>query len=317
MKQIIIVVSKVIIIFTALFLSSCVNLPGTSQEGSNHLASFRLPTATEYSGAAISSTHDNNNIANAFQDFSADTIASSEDSALSAIVRQWELLQQFMDEESTVRTIRRGLFMETIISSITPPSFYELYGQEWDCAALLALDLTFTIGVTCQAHLHNERLLGALMEFTEICSDNIRINVVEEIASGMHPTRHGLRPSQRIFLEALEAYMDMVNAPFWYDMYANDPVITHIGLPNPNSDGSCDFFTVWLYDPAFLDLCNDELAIYTMDLRQEIIDFIGMDCYRFEFRINRCGADDYDEIHENLICSVVVCYRYMGCGIDW
>jgi len=284
MKRFAALLMLVLAVVSIIFLVSCSHLPGSSNDGQRRLATFRFPRASNES--AYISHQDNINIHDAFQEAVSDFF-EIEDDDLAILARQWELLQQFMEEESAVRTARRGLVMNRVVTYTAPPSFYELYGLDWDCGAFLALDLTFTVGTGCEGNLRGERLMSILQELAEICGDSMRTDMIGYFASGMSPTRHSLPPSQLVFLEALEAYMNMVNAPFWADN-AIDPIITHIGLPNPRSSGRCYFFTVWLYDLAFITLCYDELAIYTMPLRQEMIDFIGMDYYRFEFRVNRC-----------------------------
>ncbi|MCL2361897.1 MAG: hypothetical protein FWC73_08815 [Defluviitaleaceae bacterium] len=309
MKRIIVIFTMFLVVGLAFFLASCSHLPSGSGEGPR-IAAFRLPGESVNDGPRLS-PQNNINTQDAFQELAVDM----EDDDILLLIRQWELLLQFMEEESMVRTYRRGLLLDRMEDSITPPSFYDLYGHQWNCIAIMALDLTFTVGRMCQNYRHNERLLTALLEFSELCEDFIRIDVVREMASGMHPTRQSLTPSELIFLEALEAYMDIVNIPFWYDMYTNDPVITHIGLPSPNSPGGYNFFTIWLYDLSYIPLCNNELAVYTMDLRKEITEFIGMDTYRFEFRVNRCeGIDMYDTSDEDNCSIMAYCNRRMDCS---
>jgi len=286
MKKFLAILALILTVSAILILVSYSHFNSYSEEGNRNLARFRLPgTAVESINFIQFSYHDNINIHDTFQEFDID---EHDNSSLTIIARQWELLQQFIEGEPTVLTTRRGLIMHRDITPAALPSFYELYGVDWDCGALMALDLTLAIRPNCQNNLNNERLMNIFHEFHEICGGNIFIHAMGELFSEMLTTRHSLSQSQLKFLEALESYMEFVNIPFWYDMYKNDPVITHIGLPNPNTAGRCYFFTVWLYDPALIALSDDELAEYTIPLREEMKDFIGLQSYRFEFRVNRC-----------------------------
>jgi len=206
---------------------------------------------------------------------------------LTTLAQQWARLQLFM-EESAIRTTRRGILMDSVISMIGPP-FHDLSDIIFDCDTLLDLGLSFVVGVTCQNHVHNELLLNTLLEFTEICRDNLRFEVMGEMVFGMMPTRQSLTTSQQYFLNCLESFMAVVNAPFWEDMYSNDPIITHIGLPTTLVGWGYPFFTVWLYDPDLLGLPVEELEGYTSDMRAQILDFITVDPYHFEFRVNAYG----------------------------
>jgi len=148
--------------------------------------------------------------------------------------------------------------------------------------------ISLDIGFTWHNHSLNERLLEALQEFTEICCNSNRLDVIEALVIGMLPTRQSLGPSQQYFLEQLEAFMAKVNAPFWEDMHNNDPVITHIGIPAAPESVLCyPFFTIWLYDPDLLELNLQEFNQATAELRQQINEFTTAEGHRVEMRVNR------------------------------
>jgi len=206
---------------------------------------------------------------------------------LYAFATQIELMRRHINE-SAVITQRRGIAMEPT----GPVASLPLYGpsrQPWSCDTLLAYALTASLELTCDNQV--QRLVDALIYLGEICADYNRFNLTMELMLGMLPTRQALSCSELYFLYELEAFMAMVNAPFWGNMYAFDPVITHIGVPVGSPLG-CSYFTIWLYNPSLKCLTDDQLADYTTELRNEILkklENVGANPYRFEFRVNQCG----------------------------
>ena len=249
-------------------------------------ASFALSRSSEQASFTYTSPEDADAINLIIQELTANSMTICEEisrnDALCALYRQMELLQQMIDDAS-VLTHRRGILMEYANLADALP-LYQLDLQLWSCNVLLAQALLATVGVSCNNHAQNQRVINALLEFSDICSDYTRFDVTLELMLGILPTRQSLTPSQLDFLYALEGFMAVVNEPFWDDMYSNDPVITHIGVPISSSQ-RCPFFTIWLYDPDLKALTNYQLAEQTIGLREEIIEYIGLEAYRFEFRV--------------------------------
>ncbi|MCL2528575.1 MAG: hypothetical protein FWE42_09185 [Defluviitaleaceae bacterium] len=279
----------IIFLVLALFLSACSHLPSPNTDAFQGGATLARPSnaATQPESESPQQGADlqealRNLADSTFSDYSL--MAGNED--LTTLAEQWARLQLFM-QESIVRTTRRGIVMDTVVSTVAPP-FSNLDDILLDCGQLLDLGISFNVGFTCQNHLQNEWLIAALLEFTEICRNNIRFEVMGDLAFGMTAARSDLTQSQELFLICLESYMAVKNAPFWADMYNNDPVITHIGLPSATRTADCyQFFTIWLYNPDLLGLSQEELDSYTADMRAEILGFIEADPYYFEFRVTQ------------------------------
>jgi len=281
-KRAIIIITLVVLkpLATLMYLS-----PAETGAHQASLASFR---GVEQAGFTYVIPEDIDIVYSIIQDLAANSLTPCEeigkDDVLYDLSVHLDILQQMIDEAS-VLTYRRGILMEN--ANLHTP-FYQLDRQLWSCSALLAQALLATVGFSCDNHAQNQRVITALMGLSDICSDYTRIEVTIELMLGMLPVRQALTPSQLEFLYALEGFKAMVNAPFWEDMYSNDPVITHIGVPI-SSLLRCPFFTIWLYDPDLKELTNCQLAEYAMDIREEILEFIGLDAYPFEFRVARFG----------------------------
>jgi len=289
-------VLAVIVLCLGLLFTACAHLPiptpGTRQANAPVLRPMGQDAQSEWIDLTGPSAESDIDIHQALHDFAASTLIDYylllENEELTALAEQWARLKMFIDTVA-IRSIRRGIVMDTVVNMVLPPQIYDIENILLYCDAMLDHGILFNVVFSCQSHMQNERLINALLEFTAICREHIRFEVMEELVLGMMPTREALTPSQQSFLCALEDYMAVVNAPFWEDMYNNDPVITHIGLPSAVGQfGSYPFFTIWLYDPDLLGLGSGELAEYTGDMEADIIGFAG-DMYAFEFRVNQYG----------------------------
>ena len=189
---------------------------------------------------------------------------------LTRLAEQWALIRLFVDNLESMRTTTRGLVMDPNTFTISSPSM-NAKGLMAVCDSLIT-DIKFVIGVLPDV-LEDEELTSALLTFAGMCANNVRFQVMEELTGTMFTTRCDLTPAQLTQLEALEAYMAKVNAPFWQNPDLYDPVIAYIGLPLIHE--SNPIFTVWLYDPTLIGLSDAEFSRRTAPLLADIVEFIG------------------------------------------
>jgi len=184
---------------------------------------------------------------------------------------QWDRLDVFASYMSPIRSVRRGIVMDIVISGFSPAGRGNRIFRRSD-GTISERNTPFKVTFTYEHHLDNEALIGAILDFTGIDRDNIRFcggGGQFPFAIGWTPTRWDISPEQLAMLERLEEYMAKVNAPFWEDRHSNDPVIVRIGLPYPpewaepyRGGRVREYFTIWLYD-EYLDGLTEEVAAFT------------------------------------------------------
>ncbi|MCL2571205.1 MAG: hypothetical protein FWE11_02280 [Defluviitaleaceae bacterium] len=174
-----------------------------------------------------------------------------ENAELAELYRQWNRLQEFWDIVQ-VRTARRGLVIDHVITSIGPPSrgiapFTLNDGTVLDPSV-------FSITFSRQSHLEDDNLLAQLMDFTGISRDAINFN--EGIF--YHGGHAALSPTEREHQISMNEFMDRVNAPFLEDR-SSDPVIVRWMGPwdwfNWNNS-----FIIYLYDMAQTTIRREDVA---------------------------------------------------------
>jgi len=279
------------LVFVAIIAVGAYLSPFDINEDQTNLAAFQLGHPARQADFTCLVTQNTDSIYIAIQELAESSLTDcgifTGNEGLADLTRQIELLNVLI-EGTAIETPRRGLLIESPNREATLPSYLLQQGM-WDCDAILTHALASSARMTCENQPHNQRLVNTLLEFSEICNENNQFEMILELFLGMVPTRQSLSQSQLEFLEALEGFMEIANAPFWEDMYNNDPVITHIGLPIATSFIMRNpYFTIWLYDPDLIDLTPRQLATYTADLRREISEQIETETYRFEFKVNPC-----------------------------
>jgi len=185
---------------------------------------------------------------------------------LGELAQQWERLVQFSNL-TTIRTIRRDIPMENLINFIAPASvgMDTIIGADgrviWDASR-------FQVGFADKGYLTEDFLIDLMLEFTGIARD--RIYLTSGDTSGWQISPRDLNAEQRIIFELLDDFMETVNAPFWQDRHAHDPVIVKIDLPTPEmwawampEDEVSNHFTIWLYDLENLEAVSAEIISFT------------------------------------------------------
>ncbi|MCL2401827.1 MAG: hypothetical protein FWC90_04210 [Oscillospiraceae bacterium] len=163
-----------------------------------------------------------------------------------------------------VHSVRRGLVMDRVVAYWNTHSEY-----------------SFTVVFSSAEHRFNKELIETIMAFIGTDTDNLDAVFTGALRSGWSLFHAGrtesvgrghFTPVQRAELEALEASIEIFNAPFWEDRYEHDPVIVRTGV-----NGYWDFegttfiitsFTVYLYDLESWDLSV---------LREELSEITGID----------------------------------------
>lgn len=207
---------------------------------------------------------------------------------LAELYQQWQRLQELM-ELMRIRTTRRGIVMDTVINGISPANrgtipFYLGDGRMWDMFG-------FNVSLSSQTHVENEQLIQTILTYTGISPDNIDVET-DRFYTGWTRSRHSLNPQELESLEALEAYKEIANAPFWQNRDLHDPVIVSISLPlgaywdGDRSGIHSPYFTLHLYDPDLLDLTRDEFDERTATLKAEISAATGVEDFKLDVAQN-------------------------------
>jgi hypothetical protein len=163
-----------------------------------------------------------------------------------------------------VRSVRRGLVMDRVVT------YWRVHGE-----------YGFTLVFSSAERRFNKELIETIMAFIGADTDNLDAVFTGAFRSGwslFHAERpegvgrgHFL-PEQRAELEALEASIEIFNAPFWEDRYEHDPVIVRTGVNGYWEFEGTTFiitsFTVYLYDPDSWDLSV---------LREALSEITGID----------------------------------------
>ena len=183
---------------------------------------------------------------------------------LGALYNQFKRLLLFSDLVM-VRSARRNIVMDLVIWGMSP-------------AASRGEGSGFSVSLD-ECSLHHEDFKKTLHAFTGIAKDNIDFEPAM-IFGWYHPTRHNLTPRQQAQYDALLAFKEYVNAPFWYDSYLHDPVIVQINLGGRWNHNMRRFilthFDVMLYDPELLGLTDSEIIRRTSSLGHQITAATGV-----------------------------------------
>ncbi|MCL2415632.1 MAG: hypothetical protein FWD01_02360, partial [Defluviitaleaceae bacterium] len=180
---------------------------------------------------------------------------------LRELVQQREYLNEFINL-TFVRSIQQNYIIKSPIISA-------------GLAAEGSDSYRFKVGFSEESFMNNQYLREVLTAFTGINGENIDFELLEPrrgVGVG-NEAFNRLSPEMQADLIALEEYMEIVNAPFWQDRYAHNPVIALITI-------SWDFpdnFVVFLYNPELLDLTEEEIAEHTAEFRNEIIAATGVE----------------------------------------
>jgi len=204
---------------------------------------------------------------------------------LGELVRQWELLEEFM-HTTEIRT-RHGRVMYSAIRTVSParPDTTTVPTED---PGYMRLNPRFEVGFSSQEYLEDEELISDLLKFTGICPENIEFYVFGRNSIGWEPfILEYLSPEQLADLDKIENFMDMVNAPFWEDTYNNDPVIYRISLPLPwaETDVYREYFIILPYEPALAHLTNREIGTHLAELKTELVDYTGINPELVVFRV--------------------------------
>ncbi|MCL2171847.1 MAG: hypothetical protein FWB71_06780 [Defluviitaleaceae bacterium] len=150
--------------------------------------------------------------------------------------------------EIRVLSVRRGAVMSVPITS---------FGSAGSC-----FGDGFRVGISPRYY-DNQLLRRVILEYSGISADNI---VFYEREPRLH-----LPPEQMPQYAALREFMDELNAPFWADRYAHDPVIIGIAINWHFNTHEFRNFRIGLYD---IDLLTDEF-------RQKIFNATGVENLSF------------------------------------
>jgi len=184
---------------------------------------------------------------------------------------QYERLRAFQDL-IVVRSARHDTIMERVLERVFAADFH------WKESG----DPYFSVKMQ-ECMYNNKELREALLAFTGIADDRISFELYEPCVFGQHMSRHSLTPAQLTDLETLEAYMEKVNAPFWYDRYQHDPVIVRIAMTCRSAQHGCVLreYIITLYDPDLIGRSRLGIAWHTRSLRADIIALTGVSNFRF------------------------------------
>jgi len=196
---------------------------------------------------------------------------------------EWMQLRQYnerlrrFEELADVRSVRQNIVMGRVVerAGISISRLQDDYLPDFSV-------------ILRESMYYNENLRETLLAFTGIAEDNVHFM---SMASNFFPTpyiraNYILTPSQQIEFEALEAFKEEVNAPFWYNRYLHDPVIIRIDLSgrwrsNHHSRFILRNYVIVLYEPDLAGLTNTQIARHTRGLRDEITAATGVSNIRF------------------------------------
>jgi len=189
------------------------------------------------------------------------------------LAQQRERLHAFQDL-IVVRSVRQDIIMDRVLARVANACFrFKEPGDPF-------------FGVMLRECMYdNAELKEALLAFTGIDEDNISFLLYDPFIHGtnMHTlSRHWLTPRQRTDLEALETYMEQVNALFWHDRYRYDPMIVSVDPLGRQQHGfGLHQYIITLYDPDLIGRSRIDIAWRTRSLRTEIIAATGVSNFRF------------------------------------
>jgi len=178
---------------------------------------------------------------------------------LGELAAQYERLKEFMEMNLVLNTRGDDTFYGPI-RSVMPAS----HGEYWR---------SFRVWVDNEYYYDNEAFIDELLVFTGIDRDNIELLKSWDLIVKQE-VRDELSYAEMEILIALEAYMNMVNAPFRDDSYHNHPVIMEVLPPGFFTD---DRFVVRVFDGDLLGfLSAKEITAYLEAIRADIIDMTGI-----------------------------------------